>query len=232
MHTPEQLGAPSRSASTQSRRRFVTRAGIGALALSFLPTSSRAMSNLVLGEYRPKGSTDDAVPDLYEGPLYGHEVTWDTDIWAYSLSADEGSDYAYDFVSLSGVATSALSNVVHQEVPFEDVETAVDEALPHYLSQYGSTLDDVEVIDSWDSDEAAGFLWYWTGYDDIPYTYVEYSLTDETGIWCVSYIQFRGSSWSDQGVTDLLSGIDVDGEPLVRAADVEDIVNAIADEIG
>ena len=231
MKTPEQKCTAFQPSTGFSRRRFATQAGVGTVALALLPATSNAMSNLTLGDYQPKGSGQSTTPDSYEGPLYGHEVTWDTDAWVYSLSADEGSDYVYDFVSLSGIAMAGLSNVVHQDVPFDDVETAIDEALPHYLSQYGTGLDDVELLDSWDSDEAVGFMWYWLDYEDKPYTYVEYSLTEETGIWCVSYIQFRASSWDEDGVTMLLEGISVDGDPLVRAAGVEDIVASAADDV-
>jgi hypothetical protein len=231
MHTPEQTRAPFRSNSGFNRRQFATRASIGSALVALVPASSHAMSNLARGVYQPKGSGGSTTPETYEGPLYGHEVSWDTDAWIYSLSADEGDDYDYDFVSLTGIATAALSTVVHQDVPVDDIETAVDEALPHYLSQYGTDLVDIELLDSWESDDAVGFMWYWLDYDDKPYTYIEYSLTEEDGIWCVSYIQFRASSWDEDAVTMLLDGITVDGDPLVRATDVVDIVEVVAADV-
>ena len=231
MQTPEQACTSCLSPGRLHRRRFAAKAGIGAVALSLLPAGSHAMSNLRLGVYQPKGSGESTTPDSYEGPLYGHDVTWDTDAWVFSLGADDAENYDYDFVSLTGIATAALSNVAHQEVPFDDIETAVDEALPHYLSQYGSDLEDVEILESWESDDAVGSAWYWLDYDDKPYTYVEYSMTEETGIWCVSYIQFRGSSWDEVAVTQLLEGISVDGDALVRATPVDDIVEVLADDV-
>jgi len=229
--TPEQARTPRKSRASSTRRRLAGLSVAGAAAGLLLPAGSRAMSNVVLGEYQPKTTESSGSQDTYEGPLYGHVVTWDPDAWVLSTAADEGEDYAYDYVSLSGVPTSALSNIVHNEVPFEDIEAAEDEALLHYLSQYGSDLDDVEVLGSWASDDAVGTLWYWLDFDDKPYTYVEYSLTEETGIWCVSYVQVRASAWEADAMTELFDGIFVDDEPLVRATAVDDIVEAGNDDL-
>jgi len=234
--TPEQFTlvqpkAPSRTALVTPRLRLTRRrmagwAAMGAAAGLLLP--ARAFAGTDYEGNVPKESTTDPAGDsVYTGPLYGHVVTWEPDIWLYSSSASADMGYDYDYINLSSVETGGLSQVQHMEVALDDVDQAEEESYELYLSGYGMTTSDAELLEQWTSDDAAGTLFYWLGYDDNPYTYIEYAPTGEDNVWSVTYVQIRGGSWDAGAMTDMLESIWTDDELTIRATGSDDIVDAI-----
>lgn len=232
--TPEQLAAnrpakrlPAVRTSRQkaTRRAFAT----GALLTVALPlvVPSRAFA----AQYQPKNREDAAAANSYEGPIYGHVVEWDDRVWGMSSSGSEEMGYEYDYVTLTGIPTDGLSSIVHDIVDFADLDEAEDGALEMYLSQYGTPLTEVEVYGEWASPDAVGVMFAYTEYEDVPFTYIEYSMTDDDEVWRVSYIQIRESSWEEDAVLELFHGVTVDGDPHILAGDVEEIVDSVTSEL-
>jgi hypothetical protein len=125
------------------------------------------------------------------------------------------------------VDTFALSQVQHSEQPLDGIAAAEDGSFDLYLGGYGMSRSDAELLEQWSSNEAAGTLFYWLGYDDIPYTYIEYAQTEDDDVWGVSYIQIRASEWDGDAMTEMMESIWTDDELNFRATDIEDIVDAI-----
>ena len=231
--TPEQRRSSARPGSGTTRRRLVTHGALGGLLA--LAATSRARARGTDGDggwdkIGEDGGTEET-PEAFTGPLFGYTVTWDPEYWVYSVGSDPELGYEYDFIGLSGVESSALGQVEHHEAPFDSMAEAADSALVHYLARYAMSLDDVEVVDQWASDDAAGVLFYYLGYDDTPYTYVEYAPAADDEVWSVSYVQIRASTFFTDSALGLFEGIWVDDEPLFRGADADDIIDAIADDL-
>lgn len=214
-----------------SRRRLLTWAAIGS---GILVAPTRAMAGAPETSTRTtwaftQGSTNG--DDAYVGPQYRHSVDWDPDVWNYSSSAESGFDYAYDYVNLSSATIYGSAQVTHDELPLVDLAEAEEKSFDLYIAGLGQTRNDAELLGEWASDEAAGTLFYWLGYDDVPYTYIEYAPTEEEGIWSVSYIQLMASGWDLADAAALYKGIWVDDAPMIRATGVGDILAAILADV-
>ena len=231
--TPEQRRFAARPSSGATRRRLVTTGGLGGLLA--LAASSQARARGTEGDsgwdkVGEDGDTEET-PESFTGPLFGYTVSWDPESWVYSVGSDPELGYDYDFIGLSGVESFALGQVEHHDAPFDSLAEAAGSALVHYLARYAMSADDVEVVDQWANEVAVGVLYYYLGYDDTPYTYVEYAPAADAEVWSTSYVQIRASTFFADTAPGLFEGIWVDDEPLFRGADVDDIIEAIADDM-
>lgn len=230
--TPERQRLIRPARRVVSRRRLIHLTGLAGGAALLLPRQVLA-GTPASGEL-PKDASGTVVEgqESYTGPIYGHAVSWDPDTWQLTSAGDPDAGDEYDFAWLDALPMDGNSMVEHAEVALDDLADAEEGALDDYISFYGMTRDDAEVLQSWTSDEAVGTLFYWLGYDDIPYTYVEYAPTSDKGVWSVTNIQSRANSWDAEVAVDLYERIWIDDVPAIRAADVPDILGAIDDDIG
>jgi hypothetical protein len=224
LHTPESM----RLIVPMVRLRRATRRGV----LLGAAGATLALHRASAQKFKPRDrATEEAeIPaDAFTGDLYGHTVAWDPEFWRFSVASEAGD--TTDWVTLNALETFSGFHVEHGEVPFSTIAEAEDGALGHYLGIYGRTVDDIVHIESWSSRDAVGELYYWTGYDDNPYTYIEYAPTDDEGIWSIMYYQIRASSYDGSAMAEELDTVFLDDESPVRAAEVDEISAAIEDDL-
>lgn len=161
----------------------------------------------------------------YTGRYFGAGVTWDLETYTYS-----GDETTYrvenedDLLFLTSLKVHMVTIVEFRFRPamWQDLAEAIEDG---YETFGGEFFGESELVGSWATNDAAGFL---VRFSDYSQNYVEYTRVNEDDLWCRVRYQASYNSVEDlEGTAESLVGAWIEGEPMVRAVDPAELIATI-----
>ena len=227
--------------SNRSSRRALVAGGIGASAISIAAIAKGGHSpgdNDATGTEaanptgdpwatEPAGPTEVPIDKTeYTGRYFGAHVTWDLETYAYT--GDETTlrvENEDDLLFLTPLKVYMVTMVEFRFQPdtWHDLDEAIDKGYQVFADEFSGS--NTTLVGAWSSDEAAGFL---VRFSDYSQDYVEYTRTSDSGLWCRVRYQASYNDADDlEGTAESLVGAWIEGEPMVRAVDPEELLATI-----